>query len=102
MEQKPGGLRFGRLKEAVHPHDEVGDFSFLACPLNSAQLVLGAFYVLRGELTFYALDEDAVVKAGPAPRFANESGEEAEARRSGEDALGGCGALDGGGPEIRN
>lgn len=47
------------------------------------------FYVLKGELTFYALDVNQVVKAGPGTfvhlppnrphRFANESGQEAEA-----------------------
>ena len=47
------------------------------------------FYVLKGELTFYALDVNQVVKAGPGAfvhlppgrphRFANESSEEVEA-----------------------
>ena len=47
-----------------------------------------AFYVLKGEITFYALDQNKVVKGGPGAfihlpqgkphRFANESGEVAE------------------------
>ena len=47
-----------------------------------------AFYVLKGELTFYALDVDQVVKAGPGTfvhlppdrphRFANEGDQEVE------------------------
>ena len=47
------------------------------------------FYVLKGELTFYALDVNEVVKAGPGSfvhlpphrphRFANESSEDVEA-----------------------